>query len=113
MIEIGAYEQLRKIIERDFSSFSGHMLEKYFRENTQISQVYTNIGNYWDRKGETEIDFIAVNEIEKSIDFAEIKRQKNNISIEKLRQKAAEFLIQNLQFNSYKKEFYAWSLEDM
>ena len=113
MIEIGAYEQLRKIIERDFSSFSGHMLEKYFRENVQISQAYTSIGNYWDRKGETEIDFIAVNEIEKSIDFAEIKRQKNNISIEKLRQKAAEFLIQNPQFNFYKKEFYAWSLEDM
>ena len=113
MIEIGAYEQLRKIIERDFSSFSGHMLEKYFRENAQISQAYTSIGNYWDRKGETEIDFIAVNEIEKSIDFAEIKRQKNNVSIEKLRQKAAEFLIQNPQFNSYKKDFYAWSLEDM
>ena len=113
MIEIGAYEQLRKIIERDFSSFSGHMLEKYFRENAQISQAYTSIGNYWDRKGETEIDFIAVNKIEKSIDFAEIKRQKNNISIEKLRQKAAEFLIQNPQFNSYKKDFYAWSLEDM
>ena len=113
MIEIGAYEQLRKIIERDFSSFSGHMLEKYFRENAQISQAYTSIGNYWDRKGETEIDFIAVNEIEKSIDFAEIKRQKNNISIEKLRQKATEFLIQNPQFNSYKKDFYAWSLEDM
>ena len=113
MIEIGAYEQLRKIIERDFSSFSGHMLEKYFRENAQISQAYTSIGNYWDRKGETEIDFIAVNEIEKSIDFAEIKRQKNNISIEKLRQKAAEFLTQNPQFNSYKKDFYAWSLEDM
>jgi hypothetical protein len=113
MIEIGAYEQLRRIIERDFSSFSGHMLEKYFRENAQISQAYTSIGNYWDRKGETEIDFIAVNEIEKSIDFAEIKRQKNSISIEKLRQKAAEFLIQNPQFNSYKKDFYAWSLEDM
>ena len=113
MIEIGAYEQLRKIIERDFSSFSGHMLEKYFRENAQISQAYTSIGNYWDRKGETEIDFIAVNEIEKSIDFAEIKRQKNNISIEKLRQKAAEFLIQNPQFNSYKKDFYAWSLENI
>ena len=113
MIEIGAYEQLRKIIKRDFSSFSGHMLEKYFRENAQISQAYTSIGNYWDRKGETEIDFIAVNEIEKSIDFAEIKRQKNSISIEKLRQKATEFLIQNPQFNSYKKDFYAWSLEDM
>ena len=113
MIEIGAYEQLRKIIERDFSSFSGHMLEKYFRENAHIFQAYTSIGNYWDRKGETEIDFIAVNEIEKNIDFAEIKRQKNNISIEKLRQKAAEFLIQNPQFNSYKKDFYAWSLEDM
>jgi len=66
-----------------------------------------------DRKGETEIDFIAVNEIEKSIDFAEIKRQKTNIRTETLRQKAAEFLIQNLQFNSYKKDFYAWSLEDM
>ena len=89
------------------------MLEKYFRENAQISQAYYEHRQLLGQKGETEIDFIAVNEIEKSIDFAEIKRQKNNISIEKLRQKAAEFLIQNPQFNSYKKRFFmrgAWRI---
>ena len=88
IIKIGAYEQLRKIIERDFSSFSGHMLEKYFRETAQISQAYTSIGNYWDRKGETEIDFIAVNEIEKKYRFRGNKKTKEQYKYRKTKTKS-------------------------
>lgn len=113
MIEIGAYEQLKKIIHRDYSTFSGYMLEKFFRDKAKISQNYTSIGNYWDRKGETEIDFIGINELEKRIDFAEIKRQKDNISLGKVEQKVNNFLTQHYQFNSFTPNIFAWSLEDM
>lgn len=113
MIEIGAYEQLKKIIHRDYSTFSGYMLEKFFRDKAKISQSYTSIGNYWDRKGETEIDFIGIDELEKRIDFAEIKRQKDNISLGKVEQKVNDFLTQHYQFNSFTPNIFAWSLEDM
>lgn len=113
MIEIGAYEQLKKIIHRDYPTFSGYMLEKFFRDKAKMSQSYTNIGNYWDRKGETEIDFIGIDELEKRIDFAEIKRQKDNISLGKVEQKVNDFLTQHYQFNSFTPNIFAWSLEDM
>lgn len=74
---------------------------------------YIKIGNFWDRKGETEINFIGINELKKTIDFAEIKRQKDNISIEKLKQKSYEFLKQNPQSSGYENRFIAWSLEDL
>lgn len=113
MVEIGAYEALRQIVERDYATFSGAMLEKFFRTKAVEQGNYTQIGNFWDRKGETEIDFIGINELEKTIDFAEVKRQKNNISIEKLKQKAYDFLKQNPQLNGYENRFIAWSLEDL
>ena len=81
--EISAYNQLQNIINRDYESFSGAVLEKYFRAKAAESKNYTGIGSYWERKGETEIDFIAVNEPEKKLVVAEIKRNKNKISINK------------------------------
>ncbi len=35
---------------------------------------FTRIGSYWDRKGETEIDLIAVNERGKYAEIIEVKR---------------------------------------
>ncbi|MDR1170827.1 MAG: DUF234 domain-containing protein, partial [Bacteroidales bacterium] len=32
IVEIGQFGELRKIIERDYATFSGKVLEKYFRE---------------------------------------------------------------------------------
>lgn len=113
IIEISAYEQLIKIIKRDYETFSGWMLEKYFRVQAMEMGIYTNIGSYWDRKGETEIDFIGVNELEKTINFAEIKRKKDNINIEKLKQKVYDFIKQNPQLSEYEKNYEARCLEDL
>lgn len=113
IIEIGAYGQLIKIIERDYTTFSGQMLEKFFKARAIESGQYTQIGNFWDRKGETEIDFIAVNDLEKTVDFAEIKCKKDNINIEILKQKAYQLLQLHPQLTKYKYRFHAWSLEDL
>lgn len=45
------------------------MLERYFERKLRESGRYTRIGRYWDRKGENEIDLIAVNESEGSFSF--------------------------------------------
>lgn len=70
-----ALNQLDIIIRRDYDSFSGFMLERYFERKFRESGRYTRIGRYWDRKGENEIDLIAVNEIEGFAEIYEIKKQ--------------------------------------
>lgn len=113
IIEIGAYDQLIKIIKRDYTTFSGFMLEKFFRTKAMESGSYTQIGSFWDRKGETEIDVVAINDLDKTIEFAEIKRQKDNINFQAFQQKVSHFLNLNPQFSDYKSELQVWGMEDI
>jgi hypothetical protein len=94
MLEIGAYEQMRTIIRRDYQPFSGKMLERYFYDKAAESGKYTILGRWWDRKGENEIDLIAANEIEKTAEIYEIKRQRRNVNIAILDEKAKVMLPQ-------------------
>lgn len=113
IVEIGAYEQFTKIVTRDYTTFSGLMLEKFYREKAIESGEYTRIGSFWDRKGETEIDFISINEIDKKIDFAEIKRKADNISFNQLKIKIFKFIELHPQVQEYQISTFAWSLEEI
>lgn len=64
-IEAGALEKLQEIIIRDYPTFSGHALEEYFKCRFREKGEFTALGGYWNRKGEDEIDLIALDEIEK------------------------------------------------
>lgn len=79
IIEIGAYEQLQKVILRDYNIFSGFMLERYFSGKFAETGLYTRIGAWWDRKGENQIDLVALNEFEDRMVIAEVKRNKEKI----------------------------------
>ncbi len=92
ILEIGAYEQLRNLIRRDYTTFSGKMLERYFYAKAAESGKYTILGRWWDRKGENEIDLIAANEIEKTAEVYEIKRRRRNINIAALDEKVGKML---------------------
>ena len=114
LIEAGNLEYLRKIIERDFPTFSGLMLERYFRGKYIEAGQYTDIGGFWDRKGENEIDLIAVNEFDRTIDFAEIKRNPERIDWGLLKQKGERFLITcDKKLREYTVSYKGLSLEDM
>ena len=52
IIEIGAYEQMRTLIRRDYTTFSGKMLERYFHALYAETGKYTIIDRWWDWKGE-------------------------------------------------------------
>ena len=113
IIEIGNYTLLKEIVTRDYATFSGFQLEKYCKKQLVETQKYSRIGGFWDSKGENEIDIIAVDEINKKIDFYEVKRQKKNIDLSKLQVKVDYFLKQHSFLNDYEKNLIAFSMEDI
>lgn len=113
MLEIENYENLKAIINRDYETFSGLMLERYFRRVLIERQAYTRIGGWWDRKGENEIDIVAENELNNEATFFEVKRKAANIDIEVLKQKVAAFLRATGEFKGYNISYKALSMEDM
>lgn len=113
MLEIENYEGLKTIINRDYETFSGLMLERYFKRVLIETHRYTRIGGWWDRKGENEIDLIAENELKDEAVFFEVKRKAANINLEILAQKKAAFLRATGEFRNYSIACRGLSMEDM
>ena len=113
LIEIGQFDILKQIIERDYETFSGKILERYFRAKMLENGVFTRMGNYWNRKGEDEIDIVAVNDLDRTAIMAEVKRQQKNINYHFLREKTANMLKINPEIKDYRIEFQGLSLTEM
>ena len=113
MLEIENYESVKTIINRDYETFSGLMLERYFRRVLIERQAYTRIGGWWDRKGENEIDIVAENELDEEATFFEVKRKADNIDMKVLENKAAAFLRATGEFKGYKISYKGLSMDDM
>ena len=101
MLEIENYDAVKTIINRDYETFSGIMLERYFKRVFIESKKYTSIGSWWDRKGENEIDIIAENELNDEAIFIEVKRKKENFDADVLKQKTAVFTRATGKFKDY------------
>lgn len=109
-VEIANFSYLLSIAERDFDTYSGPFLEKYFREKLILSGLYSEIGRYWNRKSENELDIVALNEKDQKALIAEVKRNPDKISLNFVKSKAkdiAEYL------KDYDVSFKGFSLEDM
>lgn len=109
-IEAGNLEYIKEIIQRDYATYSGTILEKYFTEQLKAKKKYNTIGTYWERNNLNEIDIVAIDDMEKTVLFAEVKRNKNNISLEKLKEKSAKLLP---QFKGFSFDYQGFSLEDL
>ena len=112
-VESGSMKLLKQTFLRDYPAFSGMMLERYYRQQARESGQYTTIGNYWDRKGEHEIDLILVNELEGTVKIGEVKRQARKISPRLLQAKADHFLSLHPQLQSYQCELVMLDMQDM
>jgi AAA+ ATPase superfamily predicted ATPase len=113
IIEIQQFDELRKIIERDYTTFSGKVLEKYFREKLIEQGGITKIGGFWDKSGENEIDLIVLNETAKTAQIIEIKRNEKHIRYNILKEKAAAMLVQTGGLKNYEIEYRGLSIADM
>ncbi|MCH5232918.1 MAG: ATP-binding protein [Muribaculaceae bacterium] len=113
MIEIDAYDSLKQIIERDYETYSGKILEKYFRQFMSEQGEITRIGAWWDRKGHNEIDIIAENELNKTLLIGEVKRNIKNYNERELRERGLAFFNSVGNFRGYDIIYRDFSLEDM
>lgn len=110
MIELEKYDLLREFLDRNYNQFSGFALEKYFRELAGEQPRTTQVGNWWDGKGENEIDLIALEELDKRAVIAEVKRNPRKYSEVILREKVKHILS---HLTGYEIEYRGFSIEDM
>ena len=81
VVEIRNFVLLRRIIEEDYPTFSGHMLERYFKLKMMESHEYSAIGSWWERKKgkeANEIDIIGIYADGHKALVAEVKRHRRN-----------------------------------
>jgi hypothetical protein len=109
-IELEKYAELNTYIKSHYVQYSGGMLEKYFRDRVAETTNVTLVGNYWDSKGENEIDLIALNDFEKKGLVAEVKRNPDKINYTLLAQKMANL---PKEFSKYSLIQKGLSLDDM
>ena len=109
-IEIENYEYVKDIVLRDYATYSGKFLEKYFVAQLKLTYAYSDIGSYWERGNQNEIDIVAVNDEKKTILFAEVKRNAKKIDLKVLEAKASKLME---KYKGYTFAFRGFSLDDM
>ncbi len=109
-VEIGNLGYVRDKIKADYETYSGWILERYFRQLYRETGMYNIVTNYWEKNGQNEIDLVAVNETDRKIVIGEVKRNKRRIDFRKLESKA-ETIVQKQK--GWEIGFTAHSLDDM
>lgn len=112
LVENKALGTLSTIIHRDFSSYSGLMMERYFIRKFQEEGKYI-VGKWWDRKGFNEIDLIVVDILGKEAWIYELKKNESHYKEELLKEKVDVMLSQVKELRSMKIHLGPLSLNDM
>lgn len=109
-VEIGNLSYVIDKVMADYSTYSGWVLERYFRELYRQKGLYNIVTNYWEKDGRNEIDLVAVNEAEHEIVIGEVKRNAGRIDLHTLEAKAATIAAKRGAFHI---NYVALSLADM
>lgn len=109
-VEASNLDYLKQIVMRDYTMYSGYILEKYFTEKIKLEKQYSNIGSYWERNNQNEIDIVAINDLEEKVLIAEVKRNKDKISIDNLEEKAIKL---KSKLQNYSFQYKGFSINDM
>lgn len=112
MIEIKNFKALESIIRSDYPTYSGIMLERYFKQQLAESLQYRDIGSWWELRGnQDEIDIVALKLEKNQALVAEVKRQKKNFKPELLAKKTEH--LKNKLLPNYQIDTLCLSLEEM
>jgi hypothetical protein len=112
LIEIKNFQGLRNIIKMDYPTYSGKMLERYFKQKLAESFQFREIGSWWEPRNEqNEIDIVAIKTDKNQALVAEVKRQKKNFKPDLLSAKIEH--LKHKVLAKYHIESGFFSLEDM
>lgn len=109
MIEAGQTALLHQYLTDNYEQFTGRTLERWFQTQAMESGKYTRVGNWWDRRGENELDLVAINEFNHTGIIAEVKRNERKISLTTLENKVAA--LPQKDFANYQFQLQALSLQ--
>lgn len=78
-VQSGMLEALTELVKEDYDTYSGWLLEKYFRELLEERHEYHIIGSWWENirkstENPNEIDIVAIKPGNKEAFVAEVKR---------------------------------------
>lgn len=116
LIQAGLLSNLAEIVKADYPTYSGLILERYFREQLKEKQLFRTIGSWWEiskgkNKEQNEIDIVAIYADNKKVLIAEVKRQRKNFKPELFQQKVET--IRSKLFFKYQIESVCLTLDDM
>lgn len=109
-------EYVRERIESDYETFSGFVLERWFRQAYMETGEYNVVTNYWEKgsKGKpgekNEIDLVAVNDADRRIVIGECKRNESKINRKLLIDKSVKIASHH---NGWTIDYVGLSLKDM
>ena len=109
-VEAGNLGYLKKMVDRDYETYSGKVLEKYFVEKLKAEKKYNQIGTWWSRRNDHEIDIVGVDDVNKAVLIGSVKRNKAKLDLEELKRHAEPLLE---KFTGYKVILKGFSLEDV
>jgi AAA+ ATPase superfamily predicted ATPase len=112
MLEIKNFAGLQQIVKADYTTYSGKILERYFRTKLAESGLYKEIGSWWEVKGHfTEIDIVALLLDNNKALAVEVKRQKDRYRPTVFAEKVKR--LQQIVLPKYKVDVCCLSLEEM
>lgn len=106
-------QAIRQLILRDYPNRSGRVLERLYRRHFRNLGLFTQVGPWWDRNGTNEIDCVAVDDLNRTVCFAEIKRNPAKIHLSALKDKARVFLSFNPALENYQTLFLGLSIDEL
>ena len=112
LVENKALKALADIIHRDYSTVSGLMMERYFKQKFQEQGRYI-VGQWWDRKGGHEIDLVVIDPIAKEAWIYELKKDESRYDEGVLKEKVDFMLSQTPELHKLKIHIGSLSKNDM
>ena len=114
MIELDNYDDLCEVVMRDYPTYSGLMLEKYFRQQLTEGGGFREMGSWWEAKAgkeANEIDIVGIRTEGRSALVAEVKRNTRNYDHKSFMAKVEHLRAKLL--SGYEIESRLFTLDDM
>ena len=108
-IETENFNYIKTLLKRDYLTYCGKILEKFYHSLFAGTGKYNRIGSYWEKGNQNEIDLVAVNDMKKEIVVAEIKMNPSRINPGALKRKSKKLIA---SYPGYRPKWIGLSLKD-